>query len=271
MKKILMLSAAVAALSAFAGKLPVDEDLFLEKHTSFRCERHKKTAEELLKPPTENYNFPENKIIWDKGMPIIVSNGQPVTLFQGQLMSATNGNPLSARQLREAGINTFFVDIHYVDSKWIYNIKNPRITDPKVIFKKFDTNVKALLASAPDAKIIIRMWASFEGDEYKKLYPDALLAEPNGNVIWKNKDVHANYLTEWKLYVAERLRKFLELVGKAPYASQVVGVDIAAMYTGEWWYYKDGRFFWDYSKTRQEAFLHSLWEDYHCAGRSRRR
>ena len=137
MKKILMLSAAVAALSAFAGKLPVDEDLFLEKHTSFRCERHLKTAEELLKPPTENYNFPENKIIWDKGMPIIVSNGQPVTLFQGQLMSATNGNPLSARQLREAGINTFFVDIHYVDSKWIYNIKNPRITDPKVIFKKF--------------------------------------------------------------------------------------------------------------------------------------
>lgn len=262
MKKILMLSAAFAALSAFAAKLPVDEDLFLEKHTSFRCERHLKTAEELLKAPTENYNFPENKIIWDKGMPVIVSNGQPVTLFQGQLMSATNGNPLSARQLREAGINTFFVDIHYVHSKWIYNIKNPRITDPKVIFKKFDTNVKALLASAPDAKIIIRMWASFEGDEYKKLYPDALLAEPNGNVIWKNKDVHANYLTEWKLYVAERLRKFLELVGKAPYASQVVGVDVAAMYTGEWWYYKDGRFFWDYSKTRQEAFRNFLYTKY---------
>ena len=262
MKTFLTLLAGAAALSVFAEKLPVDEDIFLQQHTSFSCERHKQLEEDLLKAPAKNYPFPENKIIWDKGMPVIVSDGTELTMLSSQIMSATNGNPLSARQLREAGINVFVVDVNYVQSKNIYSRKNPRSTDPAKVFKTFATNAKALLASAPDAKIIIRIWASYEGDDFKQLYPDALIAEPNGNTKWKNGEQRANYLNEWKLYLAERVRKFLELVGDSQYAKNIVGVHIGAMNTGEWWYYKDGVFFWDYSKTRQEAFKNFLYAKY---------
>ena len=262
MKRIGWFLFGAAALLSANEKLPVDEDLFLEKEVSFACERHLEKEAELLKPPAKDYAFPKNEIVWKDGQPIIFSNGKKTSLFAGQLMSATNGNPLSARQLRQAGVDLFVVDVNYVHSKNIYSRKNPRSSDPAQTFAAFSRNAGALLKSVPDAKIIIRIWASYEGDDYRKLFPDSLLATPSGNTVWKNGEQHANNLTDWKLYLAERVRGFLEKVGESRFAPHIAGVYVAAMNTGEWWYWKDGAFFWDYSKTRQEAFRNYLLAKY---------
>ncbi|MBE6371812.1 MAG: hypothetical protein E7055_07025 [Lentisphaerae bacterium] len=263
MKKFLfpVLCIAAAMLSA-DDKLPVDEDISLSRIFDFSCDRHKAKEAELLQPPAGEYAFPKNEIIWEDGQPILYSGGVRTSLFAGQLMSRTNGNPLSARQLRQAGVNLFLVDVNYVHSKNIYVRSNPRSADPNKTYAAFAQNAGALLKSVPDARIIIRIWASYEGDDYKKLYPDALLAEPSGNTVWKNGEQRANYLTEWKLYLAEKIRAFLEKVGSSRFAPHVAGVYVGAMNTGEWWYWKDGKFYWDYSKTRQEAFKNYLIQKY---------
>ncbi len=266
MKGITCILLGAAVLLSAAEKLPVDEDVFLNGQFDFSCERHREKEAELLKPPAKNYAFPQNKIVWKDTQPVITSDGRPLSLFAGQLMSATNGNPLSARELRQAGVNLFLVDVNYVHSKNIYSVKSPRSADPGMTFRRFAQNASALLKSVPDAKIIIRIWASYEGDDYRQLYPDALLTDPSGNTVWKNGDRHANYLTEWKLYLAERVRGFLEKVGESRFAPHIAGVYIGAMNTGEWWYWKDGSFYWDYSKTRQEAFRNFLQHKYGSEG-----
>ena len=262
MQKLAYILFGAAALLSAAEKLPVDEDVFLNGRFDFSCERHREKEAELLKPSAKEYAFPKNEIVWKDGQPVITSDGKPLSLFSGQLMAATNGNPLSARELRQAGVNLFMVDVSYVHSKNIYSAKSPRSADPGKTFEKFAQNAGALLKSVPDAKIIIRIWASFEGDDYRQLYPDSLLTDPSGKTVWKNGDRHANYLTEWKLYLAERMRGFLEKVGGSRFAPHITGVYIAAMHTGEWWYWKDGSFCWDYSKTRQEAFRNFLLHKY---------
>lgn len=252
------LSALTANFLIAAENLPVDENKFLKGHVDFVQPRHKSEREALLRPPVKTYPFTKNEIKWENGLPVIYSDNKPLTMFSGQLMAATNGNPLSARKLREAGVNVFLVDVNYVHSKNIYSGKYPKDASPEKMFQRFKVNADALLKSAPDAKIIIRIWASFEGDDFREKYPDALLTEPDGNTKWRGNRYHANALTEWKLYLAKRVRRFLELAGESNLAPSIVGVYIGALNTGEWWYHKSGNFHWDYSRTRQEAFRHYL-------------
>jgi len=72
MKRIGWFLFGAAALLSANEKLPVDEDLFLEKEVSFSCERHLEKEAELLKPPAKDYAFPKNEIVWKDGQPIIL-------------------------------------------------------------------------------------------------------------------------------------------------------------------------------------------------------
>ncbi len=234
-----------------SGKHLADENDFLQKHIDFSRPADKAIEEELLRPPAEAYPFPAVKTDFSSGMPSIQCGGKPAGFVSYAVMSRSGGNLLSARELREAGVDLFLVDLGLTDNTYG---DQPRDASPEKMFERFKVNAEALLKSAPDAKILIRLWASFEGDDFQTLYPDALLAEPSGNTLWRDKVRRANYLNEWRLYVAARLRKFLERVGESNYAPHVAGVYIGAMHTGEWWFWKDGHFLWDYSKTRREAF-----------------
>lgn len=242
-----------------SGKHLVDENDFLQKHIDFSNPSDKTIEEELLRPPKENYNFQTVKTDFSSGMPSIRCGGKQTGFVSYAIMAGSGGNLLSARQLRESGVDLFLVDFSLTDNS--YGNK-PRDASPEKMFERFKVNADSLLKSVPDAKILIRLWATFEGDDFQKQYPDALLTEPSGNTLWRDNVRRANYLNEWRLYVATRLRKFLEQVGKSSYAPHVAGVYIGAMCTGEWWFWKDGHFLWDYSKTRQEVFRMYLEKKY---------
>ncbi len=255
MKKLTTILALATTLfctvAPAAEKRLVDENAFLQQPIDFARPADKKQEAELLRPPAKAYPFPGAKVDFSTGVPEIICNGEKSAYITYAIMSGSNGNLLSARQLRESGVKLFMVDLSLTDKT--YGAKS-RDASPQKMFKRFKKNMVPLLKAAPDAKVIIRFWLSFEGDDFQKLYPDALLAESSGNTLWKDNNRRGNYLNEWRLYMASHLRQFLELVGDSEFAPHIVGCYLGAMYTGEWCFWKDTAFAWDYSKTRQEAF-----------------
>ncbi len=171
----------------------------------------------------------------------------------------TPGSPVE-RQLREAGVRLFIVDVGLTSDSVGERLLS---TAPDAAFAHFSRSVDSLLAAVPDAWIIIRFWMISVGKDFVEEYPQSLLAGPDGNTDWGGDPVprptehtsRPNMLNEWRRYCGEHLYRFIHRLGASEYAPRVAGFYLAAMNSGEWWYYKgQGDPGWDYSETRKVAF-----------------
>lgn len=234
-----------------AEDYPVDENIFLKQAFDFTPKEEKHLDDQWLVPPDTPYSFPKSKIENVNGILRMTSKGKALNFFCRDVgKTVFNGAPLE-RQLREEGIKFFQINT---------NIHKSLDKDPHHAFKLFKKRADNLLMSVPDAKFMVRVWMVNVSDDFAKKYPDALLAGPTGETNWKRKyhtniQSRPNALNEWRRYCGKALYQFIHDVGKSKYAKHVVGFYVAALKTGEWWYYKGkGDPGWDYSPTRKKAF-----------------
>lgn len=229
----------------------VDENSFFKKQVSFTPPEQREQDERWLQKPAEKYKFPDCKMEEVNGVPFILVNGRRLSFFTRSVNSyVASGAPVE-RCMRENGVNSFMIDILLPESL---------STAPQRAFDDFCKYADRILESVPDAFFMVRVWLPNVPEEFVKQHPDALLTGPDGKQDWgrtyhSTHNFRPNFLNEWRLYCGEILYKFLNRLGQSKYATHTVGVYVAAMNSGEWWYYKGaGDPGWDYSKTRQAAF-----------------
>lgn len=255
----MMFGASVSKIVAQQEVLAVDEGEFLKEVFDFSPPEEKELDEKWLSPPERVLPFPKAELKNVNGVYTISVNGEIIPTWSRSIRSISGeGAPLE-RQLRERGVRLFIIDVgltaDYVEERTLENV-------PQAAFKAFKRTADALLEAVPDAWIIVRLWMLGVGEDFVKKYPDALLAGEDGTTDWgfsyppgTKHTARPNMLNEWRRYCGEYLYKFIHHLGNTEYASRIVGFYLAAMNSGEWWYYKGkGDIGWDYSRTRKEAF-----------------
>lgn len=265
MKKIsIVMCAAMFATIVGGGALPVDENAFFVKPVDFSPKEERHLDEQWLAPPPEVYPFARSEVKKWNGVPWPFIDDKPVKSFTRSISkNQTAGMPV-ARLMRENGMTVFILDVEAASKA----AAEEGFCFGKATFADFERAMNVLLATVPDAKVIIRFWMTNIPVDYLKKYPDAVLAGNDGKTDWSRKyySTHTqrpNFLNEWRRYNGEFLYQFIRLAGKSRYAPHIAGFYLAAMNTGEWWYYKGpGDVGWDYSSGRQAAFKHYLNEKY---------
>ncbi len=249
-------------LTAGAAGAPFDENEWFKTDIDLRTPEVKQAEEQWLKPPATAYPFPETAIKTMNGIPWPHIDGKPLQLFSRAIMNYQfNGNPVE-RMLREHGVKVFMLD---VDCAQLQPPPGKGFTMVDTTFEKFMKSAESLVKTVPDAKIIVRLWLTNVPPDYVERFPEAVMTGEDGKTDWgrsyggNGHTRRTNFLDEWRLYVGEFLAKFIEKIGESPYAPQVAGFYLAAMNSGEWWYFKGaGDVGWDYSPGRKELFRRYL-------------
>lgn len=248
-----------ASVIAQEKPLAVDEGLFLKESFDFSPPEEKALDDQWLRPPEKESPFPVATLQNVNGVRTIAINGEVIPTWARSIRSISGqGAPLE-RQLREQGIRLFIIDVGLTAD---YAQERSLDTAPQAAFEQFKKTADSLLEAVPDAWIIIRFWMTNVGEDFAKKYPDALLAGKDGTTDWgfayppaSKHTSRPNMLNEWRRYCGEHLYRFLHYLGSTAYAHRVAGFYLAAMNSGEWWYYKGkGDVGWDYSQTRKRAF-----------------
>ncbi len=237
----------------------VDENVFFKKSISFTPPDKQQQDQLWLRKPTKKFNFPNSQMREINGVPFILADGRKLSFFTRSVNRyVASGAPVE-RAMRESGVNCFMIDIYLPESP---------ATAPRDSFFNFKRYANKILESVPDAFLMIRFWMPNVTEDFVKNHPDALLTGPDGKKDWgatyhSKHNFRPNFLNEWRLYFGELLYKFIDRLGNSKYAPRTVGIYVAAMNSGEWWFYKGrGDPGWDYSKTRKEAFKHFLQAKY---------
>ena len=249
----------VANLSTALTPRIADENRFTQKELDFSMPEDNDADAKWLKSTSTKPKFIGAQVKRVDGMLRFTQNDVPLSFISYSAQEPPRDGAFVERQMAEYGVNCFIVDINmYRDND--YSIEN--------IVNKAKIQCERLLEAAPDAKIILRLSFRHAGEDYFKMYPDALLTEPDGNTkwSWKHTRWEPNFLNNWRRYCGEKLYRSIEALGQESYAGNIIGVYIFAMFTGEWWYPKDGKFYWDYSKERQEVFKKYLHDKYGESG-----
>lgn len=239
-------------------RLAVDENEFLKRSFDFTPPEEKELEDRWLKQPVKPFPFADSKIVTEKGVTSVVVNGERLPNWSRSIGATfTPGSPVE-RRFREVGMRLYIIDVGLTVERYTERLLE---NAPDEAFEKFKRSADNLLAQVPDAVIIIRPWMISVSKDYAEQYPDGLLAGPDGETDWGGEKVgghttRPNMLNEWKRYCGEHLHRFIHRLGESPYAPKIAGFYLAAMNSGEWWYYKGkGDPGWDYSKTRKEAFI----------------
>jgi hypothetical protein len=245
--------------------LSVDENAFLRTPFDFSPPEERHLDEQWLVPPETPYPFPESKVVVRNGVRTIEINGTPIPTWSRSIPAIyTPGSPVE-RQLRETGMRLFIIDIGLTVDRYDERLL---ANAPEEAFARFKSSADDLLAQVPDALIMVRLWMINVSKDFPEKYPDALLAGPDGKTDWGGiagggHTTRANLLNEWRRYCGEHLHRFIHRLGASPYAPHVNGFFLAAANSGEWWFYKgEGDPGWDYSRTRQEAFIRYVRQKY---------
>lgn len=255
MNKILLSGAlSIMSITLNAAEIknyPVDEDIFLKQAIDFSPPEEKYLDEALLKTPGKEYPFPKSEIKEVDGVLKIVCDGKTVPMLMRDSGATTRKGAPVERMMAENGTNVFVLQIDF----------HSKLSEVEShAFKMFTERADNILKSVPDAKFIFQLWMTKIGDDFIEQHPDALLTGPDGETKCDQlfarygKYYYPNMLNEWRRWNAQYLRDFIKILGQSKYASHVMGFYLAAMNTGEWWYYKPTPFVWDYSITRQEAY-----------------
>lgn len=251
---------------AGAGERLFDENEWFKANIDLRTPEVKQAEEQWLKPPAVSYPFPETGMKTVNGVPWPHIEGKPLEMFSRAVMQYQfNGNPVE-RMLREHGVKTFMLD---VDCAQLQPPPGKGFTMVDTTFEKFMKSAESLVKTVPDAKIIVRLWLTNVPPDYVERFPEAVMTGEDGKTDWgrsyggSGHTRRTNFLDEWRLYTGEFLAKFIERIGGSPYAPHVAGFYLAAMNSGEWWYFKGaGDVGWDYSPGRRELFKRYLFLKY---------
>ncbi len=236
-----------------------DEHSFLSRPFDFSPPEEQALDAKWIEPPSRPYPFAQAKLEEIKGVRTIVIDGEPMPSWSRASKVPMEGMSVE-RQMREAGIKLFVIDVNLTAEG--EKLGDRRLASaPEPAFEEFRERADRLLKAVPDAKIIVRLWALNVASDYVELYPQAVLQGPEGQSDWGWGYYYAfhhqrpNMLNEWRRYVAEHLSRFIHRLGSSQYAPSVGGFYLAAMNSGEWWYYKGkGDPGWDYSPGRRDAF-----------------
>lgn len=237
----------------------VDGSRFLETPFDSSSEEDRALEEKWLRPPEKPFPFAKGELKSINGIRTIVIDDEPMPSWSRSTFVPIPGAP-TERLLREQGVKLFFVQVN-LTSEGDREGDRSLAQAPEPAFAQFKTRVDRILASVPDARIIVHAWMMNVAQDYLQLYPDAVLEGEDGETDWgwgyyygyHNK--RSNMLSEWRRYCGEHLYHFLHRVGNSEYAPHVAGVYVGAMSTGEWAYFKGkGDPGWDYSPGRKKIF-----------------
>lgn len=258
-KGIFMLAAGMLTLGVAAA---FDENEWFKSEIDLRTPEVKRAEEQWLKPPAAPYPFAKTGMKTMNGIPWPHIDGKPLRMVSRAIMNYQfNGNP-TERLLREHGVKVFVLD---VDCAQLQPPPGKGFTMADTTFEKFMQSVESLVKTVPDAKFIVRLWLTNVPPDYVERFPQAVMTGEDGGTDWgrsyggNGHTRRTNFLDEWRLYTGEFLAKFIEKIGQSPYAPHVAGFYLAAMNSGEWWYFKGaGDVGWDYSPGRKELFRRYL-------------
>ena len=239
---------------AAAEKRPAELDVNYRTMPDLCPAELKGKLEKHLEPVRGNNPFPRTEIKWDGDSPVICCNGKElapvIRYYLGRRIDLPPERLLSAH-----GVEIFKIGLG-CDKR----------TAGQVI-DSFKKNAEQLMRVNPEAKIMLNLWITFPDSRYDKEYPDSFLMRPDGTTEWKGKTHYRhkhwpNYLYSWQEYTGRFLRELFDGIAETEYASRVIGVNIGAMNTGEWWYPKNYEFLWDYSPERKAVFKKYLQTKY---------
>jgi|GEM_PF-5821334 hypothetical protein len=261
MKPIMTVLCAVTAAIPVLGTLPVEENVFFRHPVNFSPAEERHLDQQWLQKPPEVYPFAQAEVKKQNGVPWPFVDGKAVQLFTRSIQhSQINGLPV-ARLMRENGVQVFILDIPAYQRE---AAAEKGFTLDQTTFAAFERQMKVLLATVPDAKVILRLWLMNLPADYLEKHPEAVLTGEDGKTDWGSTyySTHSqrpNFLNEWRRYTGEFLYKFIRMAGESRYAPHIAGFYLGAMNSGEWWYYKGkGDVGWDYSAGRKAAFKHYL-------------
>lgn len=261
LSRALMALLVMMPLSQGLARKPllIEENEFLKKPFSFTSTEGQAVENGLLTPPAKPFPFPESQIKAVNGVRTIFVNGEAMPTWSRSTRAPEQGMPVE-RQLREAGMRLYIVDVN-LTSEGKHLGERSLATAPEPAFAEFQEKVGRILAEVPDAIIMIRLWLLNVDRDYVERYPLEVLQGANGESDWGwgyyygFHNVRPNMLEKWKHYCGEHLKRFIHKVGGSSFAPRVAGFYLAAMNSGEWWYYKgEGDVGWDYSPARKVAF-----------------
>lgn len=241
---ILLLSTLLININA-AEKRPAELQVDYKTLPDLRSDEMKVKMSQWLKTPAKKYPFAGAEIRWDKDSPYIFSQGRELRPVIRYVTANQKSLPVS-RQLSEIGVEIFDFGMDVGG-----NVDRA--------YNAFMKNAEMLHKINPEAKMMLHFWIPTAWlQDFEKKYPGAFLTDINGGTGLKVPGYPhpkwPNYLYEWQEYIGGCIYKLLERIGSSQYANKVIGVDIGAMYTGEWWYPKNYKFLWDYSKGREAVF-----------------
>lgn len=257
--RLSLVFAALSLAGVSAAQLARDEEELMRVPFDFSPPEERALDERLLMPPDKEYDFPEARVKVENGVRGISISGKMVPNWSKAVGASSLPGASVERLLREQGMRLYIVDVGLTSD---YNEERTLDNAPDAAFAQFQKSVDNLLNAVPDARIIIRFWMASVGKDFVDKYPDALLQGPKGEVDWgfayppaTRHQSRPNMLNEWRRYCGEHIYKFVHRLGESDYASHVAGFYLAAMNSGEWWFYKgSGDPGWDYSPTRRVAF-----------------
>jgi hypothetical protein len=142
-------------------------------------------------------------------------------------------------------------------------------------FSQADEQILRILEADPDAYIFPRVYVN-SPDWWDELHPDQLVLYDDGEgepkLFHEVEDKPCpSWASEiWRKDTAYALRKYIQHVRSAPYASRVIGYHVASGTTEEWMYWgANAGKYCDYSKPTLAAFRRWLRRKYETEGRLR--
>ncbi|MBR6471245.1 MAG: beta-galactosidase [Victivallales bacterium] len=221
------------------------------------------TTETVVKGRTPQ-DFPKCEVVDWKGAPTIQCNGE---ILPGVMRATYTMGPLGFRAFRQAGVRIFAFTA--TPNLHAYHSGSLAESEPGVYdFSSLDESVQTILAEAPDAYLIPRV---FLGAPvwWCEEHPDdcVWIEEEDGSrhrlLYVGGRPVPSWSSQVWREYAAEGLRRMLEHIRHSAYADRIIGILLTSGTTEEWMAWGDNENLWgDYSPAAQTHFRNWLRENY---------
>ncbi len=202
-----------------------------------------------------------------KGGPMVFQGDTPLPM----VMKATfchGGEYRGPRLFSRLGVDQFSFDATATDNTTMLHSACVNPSPGVYDFRQLDRRILEYLAVNPQAYLLPRVYLSAPAWWLQR--------HPQAQVRFSNREgrffvSQSNYgrslpswaSPEWRAYASESLRRLVEHIAQAPYASRVMGLFLCSGVTQEWMQWGDSSpYMGDYSPAAQEAFRQWLREKY---------
>ena len=199
------------------------------------------------------------------GAPILHINGEPYT---GMMRATYAPGFLGAKAFYESGLRILGFCSNANEQGYFLS-RTVAVSPGEMDFAEFDERAQEMLAVAPDAYLIPRIYLSAP-EWWLREHPEAIVVEETANGVRRpffydgGRPCPSWFSQEWRDYTSDCLAKLVEHIAQSPYADRVLGFVLASGSTEEWDSWSGQPHRWvDYSEAARDSFRAWLKTKYH--------